>query len=137
MPVRRAEVEVHTEREERAVVLFLAPGSAPEDLFEQDAPFFPAEHDGVVKLFARASVMSIVADEGPPEALSELGIPFDTRTVTVHLRSGKALTGTIRSIGRTRTLDLLNQPAKSFALSVEGKVHHVAKAHVEHIVELR
>ncbi len=137
MPVRRAEVGFHTERDERAVVVFLAPGSSPEDLFEQEAPFFPAEEDGVVRLFARSSVVSVVVEEPAPESVSELGIPYDMRSVAVHLRNGKVITGTVRSLGRTRTLDLLNQPSKSFAVCSEGKVHHVAKAHVEHIVELR
>lgn len=126
-----------TEREERAAVIFLAPDTSPEELFEQDAPFFPAEEDGAVRLFARASIVSIVVDEAAPASLSVLGIPFEERSVAVHLRNGKVITGNVKSIGRARTLDLVNQPARSFAVHAEGKVHHVAKAHIEHIEELR
>ncbi len=144
MPVRRATVRLHTDRSAREVVLFLAPNTPPEDLFEQEAPFFPAEQDGTIRFFARAAIASIVvdaeSDEGPDsrdESLSDLGIPYETRSVTVHLRSGEEISGTVASIGRTRTLDLLNQPSKSFPLRVDGKIHHIAKTHVEFIVELR
>ncbi len=137
VPVRRAEVGFHTEREERTAVLFLAPGASPEDLFEDDAPFFPAEDDGVVRFFARAAVVAVVVDETVSESRSAFGIPYDRRAISVHLRNGKVISGGVLSVGRTRTLDLLNQPAKSFAVHAEGKVHHIAKAHVEHIEEGR
>jgi hypothetical protein len=119
------------------VVLFLAPDTSPEDLFEQDTPFFPAEQDGHIRLFARGAIVSLVVDAETDEALSAFGIPYEKRSVAVHLTTGKVISGSVRSIGRTRTLDLLNQPAKSFAIWTEGKVHHIAKAHVEFIVELR
>jgi len=38
--------------------------------------------------------------------------------------------------GLSRTLDLLNQPSKSFAVREGGKVHYIAKTHVERIEEL-
>ena len=144
MPVRRATVRIHTERNAREVVIFLAPETPPEDLFEQEAPFFPAEEDATIRLFARASIVSVVVvakagegGDGREESLSVLGIPYETRSVTVHLRSGEELRGTVASIGRTRTLDLLNQAAKSFPLRVGDEIHHISKAHVEFIAELR
>lgn len=137
MPVRRAEVRIDTEHQDREVVLFLAPETSPEDLFEQDAAFFPAEHEGHILLFARSAVVSIVVDDNKEESLSLLGIPCEKRPVAVHLRNGKVISGTVEAIGRTRTLDLLNQPARSFAVRSDGKIHLVAKAHVEHIVEIR
>jgi len=139
VPVRRALVVFHTEQDEREAVVFLAPNASPEDLFDQEGPFFPTEQDGIVRLFARASIVSIVvdADEDGPDSLSDVGIPYERRSVAVHLRNGRVVTGSVMSVGRTRTLDVLNQPARSFAVHAEGKVHHVAKAHVQHVVELR
>jgi len=139
VPVRRALVVLHTEQDERKAVVFLAPDASPEDLFDQEAPFFPTEQDGVVRLFARASIVSVVvdADEDGPDALSDVGIAYERRSVAVHLRNGSVVTGSVMSVGRTRTLDVLNQPARSFAVHAEGKVHHVAKAHVQHVEELR
>lgn len=130
---------LHTEQDERKAVVFLAPDASPEDLFDQEAPFFPTEQDGVVRLFARASIVSVVvdADEDGPDALSDVGIAYERRSVAVHLRNGSVVTGSVMSVGRTRTLDVLNQPARSFAVHAEGKVHHVAKAHVQHVEELR
>lgn len=137
MPVQRTEVGIHTERGTHEVVIFLAPDASPEDLLEQEAAFFPAEEDGVVHLYARSAVVSVVVDDTDDEPLSELGIPYEKRGVVVCLKTGETIHGNIRFIGRTRTLDLLNQPARSFAVRSEGKLHHVAKAHVEHIEEIR
>jgi hypothetical protein len=137
VPVQRAEAELQTERDVWQAVIFLTADGTPEDLFEQEAPFFPAEVDGVVRFFARTSIVRIVVDAAASESLSALGVPHDERAVVVHLGGGRILIGAVRSVGRTRTLDVLNQPSKSFALHTEGKIHHIAKAHVVHVVELR
>ncbi len=139
VPVRRARVEVYTERERRTAVIFLAPDCAPEDIFEADAPFFPAEEAGVVRIFARSSVVSLVVDldDAAPETLALLGVVYSSRSIAVTLRNGKVVTGTLTSLsGLSRTLDLVNHPAKSFAVHAGGQIHHIAKAHVERIEEL-
>ena len=133
-------MEVHTERDWRSVVLFFEPGSTPEDLFEQDEPFFPADADGIVCLYARSSVVRLVvsAHDVAPPSLAALGVEYHGRPIAVHLRTGEVLTGTLMALsGHARTLDLMNQSAKSFALHVNGEVHHIAKAYVQRIVEIR
>jgi len=139
VPVQRAYVEVYTERERRTAVIFLAPDCAPEDLFEADTAFFPAEEGGTVRLFARSSVVSLVVDvsHAPLESLATLGVVYAMRKIAVYLRNGKVVTGALTSLSAfTRTLDLVNQPQKSFAIRSGNKIHHIAKAHVERIEEL-
>jgi hypothetical protein len=140
VPVKRTRVEVRTERGSRPAVIFLAPECALQDVFEEDAPFFPAEEGGRIRLYARSSVVSLVVEAGDvaAESLAALGVPNQVRSITVHLRGGDVVTGVVMSLsGPTRTLDILNQAARSFAVHAEGRIHHVAKAHVEHIEELR
>jgi hypothetical protein len=130
---------VRTRRGLHLAVLFLPPDRSPKDLFENDAPFFPADEAGAIKLFARASVVSIVieATDDAPESLAALGVPYVTRNIAVHFESGETITGALRSLGGpTRTLDLLNDGERSFAVHAGSKIHHVAKAHVDHIEEL-
>jgi hypothetical protein len=139
VPVQRAHVEVYTERERRTAVIFLAPDCAPEDIFEAETPFFPAEEGGVVRIFARSSVVSLVVDltNAPLESLAMLGVVYATRRVAVYLRNGKVVTGVLTSLsGLSRTLDLVNQSPKSFAVRAGTKIHHIAKAYVERIEEL-
>jgi hypothetical protein len=139
VPVQRATVEVHTRRGLHVAVLFLRPDCDPQDLFEDDAPFFPADEAGTIRLFARASVVDIVVDasDEAPESLAALGVPYVVRNVAVHLEHGATIVGSIRSPGNpTRTLDLVNERRRSFAVYAGGKVHHVAKAHVEPIEEM-
>ena len=139
VPVQRAQVDLHTERGHRIAVIFLPPDCAPEDVFEAEPPFFPAEEGGIVRIFARAAVVSLVLDAGdaPPESLVSAGVVYATRPIAVYLRNGKVVTGVLTSLpGFSRTLDLLNQPPKSFAVRSGGKIHHIAKAHVERIEEL-
>jgi hypothetical protein len=140
VPVRRADVEIFTDRDHENAVVFLPPDTEPEDLFEEETPFFPADVGGRIRLFARRSVSSITvaAEDAPPPSVQELGLPFEARAVTVRLRNGRTIAGTLMcSAGKTRTLDFLNQESKSFALHAEGKVHHIAKAHVDHVEEAR
>lgn len=139
VPVQRTRVEVYTERERRTAIIFLAPDCAPEDVFEGDSPFFPAEEGGIVRIYARSSVVSLVVDvtDGPLESLAMLGVVYAARKIAVHLRNGKVVTGSLMSLsGYARTLDLVNHPSKSFAVHAAGKIHHIAKAHVERIEEL-
>ena len=139
VPVQRAHVEVYTEREHRTAVIFLAPDCAPEDIFEAEPPFFPAEEEGIVRIFARSSVVSLVVDasDAAPESLAMAGVVYATRPIAVYLRNGKVVIGVLTSpSGLSRTLDLLNQPSKSFAVREGGKVHYIAKTHVERIEEL-
>ena len=140
VPVRRAEVEIRTDRERANAVIFLPPEFSLEDLFEDDAPFFPADIGGKIRFIARASVVSVSveADDAPPESVEVLGVPFETRAIDVRLANGESLAGTLTcAMGITRTLDFLNQRSRSFKLHEGGRVHHIAKAHVEHITETR
>ncbi len=134
VPVRRTKVELHLANEERAAVIFLPPDCSPQDVFEDGTPFFPAEHAGRIFLHARAAIVRLVV-EAEVEAL---GSEHDGCSIAVHLRDGKSVAGGLRSVsGLPRTVDILNQPAKSFAIHAGGKVHHIAKAHVERVEEIR
>lgn len=131
-------MELYTDREPRPAIIFLAPGCAPEHVFEGDEPFFPAEEAGAIRLYARSSVVSLVmaAREAPPDDLAVLRGSQPARSIAVHLRNGNVLTGALRSPGvAVRTLDFVNDRAKSFAVHTRDHVYHVAKAHVERIEE--
>ena len=140
MPVRRAEVEVHTERGWQRAAIFLAPHCSPADFFEEEAPFFPAEEDGKIRLYARSSLVSLAIEAGDdaPESLAALGVAYEARPVAVHFRTGEVLKGVLMSLsGLTRTLDLVNESSRSFVVHAGGRIHHVSKAHVHCIEELQ
>lgn len=101
-----------------------------------DTPFFPAEEGGVVRIFARSSVVSLVVDvsNAPLESLAMLGVVYATRNVAVYLRNGKVVTGALTSLsGLSRTLDLVNHPPKSFAIRAGTKIHHQRRHFQEHL----
>lgn len=145
VPVDRRAVELYTELDRYASVVFLAPGTRPEELFCGDDPFFPAEENGKVRLFARAALVRVVeaAGDGAPASLAALGIPYDAHGVVVRFRSGRVLTGLVMSLSADirgarsrRMLDVVNEQGASFSVHADGRVHHVAKAHVAWIQEL-
>ena len=138
VPIQRIRAEVHTERERVSATLFLAPLATIEEVFEEDAAFVPTEVDGQTRLVARSSIAAlVVADESLPGSLASLGVTYAMRPVAVRLRNGGVLEGSIvLSATLRRTLDLLNEPAKSFALHAGGRVFHVAKAHVALVEEV-
>ena len=139
VPVQRAEVEVHTAGGRRHAAIFLAPHASPEDVFEDELPFFPAEEGGKIRFYARSSLVSLAigAGDAPPASLAALGVLYQARRIAVTFCTGEVLQGTLMSpSGLTRTLDLVNQDGMSFAVHAEGKIHYVAKAHVQSIEEL-
>lgn len=140
VPIQRIRVEIHTEREHVAGTLLLPPLATIEDVFEEEAAFVPADVDGRTRLFARSSITAIGVDQpldAAPDALATLGVAYELRGVAVRLRTGVVLEGTlVLSPTLRRTLDVLNQPAKSFPLHNSGKVLHVAKVHVINVEEV-
>ena len=140
VPIQRIRAEIHTEREHVGGTLLLPPLATIEDVFEDEAAFVPADVDGQTRLFARSSITAIVVDEdfdAAPGSLATLGVAYELRGVAVRLRNGDVLDGTlVLSPTLRRTLDVLNQPAKSFALHAGGKILHVAKVHVINVEEV-
>jgi hypothetical protein len=115
-------------------VVFQAPGEPLEELLEREEPFFPAEENGRVRLYARATLVALGTPRtaGLPHRDDD-DLPQEVRAVRVHLRSGAALEGDIRYTalpGRGRTADFLNQTTRTFPVYAPDMVHHVAKAHV-------
>jgi hypothetical protein len=142
VPVERARVEIRTDEGRRDGVIFLTPGASPSDLFEEEGPFFPAQVGEAVLLISRAAVVILAVDVESAQldrgSLADLGVEYELRQLVVKLRSGDIVRGNVLSLSPSmRTLDLLNQPAKSFALHVDGKVLHIAKAHIAEVEELR
>lgn len=138
VPIQRIRAEIHTEREEVAGTLFLPPLAAVEDLFEDDSPFVPCDVDGQTRLLARSSIAAIVVDdESMPGSLAAVGVMYTMRPVAVRLRSGGVIEGSlVLSPTLRRTLDVLNQPAKSFALHASGRLFQISKAHVVRVEEV-
>lgn len=138
VPIQRIRAEVHTEREHVNATLFLAPLAKIEDVFEEESAFLPAEVDGQTRLLARASIAALaIEDDTIPGSLAALGVTYAMRPVSVRLRSGGVLEGSVvLSATLRRTLDVLNQPAKSFAMHAGGRVFYVAKAHVARVEEV-
>jgi hypothetical protein len=146
VPVERLEVTVQTLHDRRRGVIFLSPNFDLKAFFEDEPEFFPVEDDtGHIHLYARSSVMSLATApdaflDGPADA--ELGIHYEDRPVAVHLKNGTVLYGSLRApvspcTRRVRTLDLLNEPTKSFAMRAGDLTLIVAKAHVTRIEEIR
>ena len=121
------------------VLLPRGPGQPIADVFEARERFLPAQEAGTMRLYARAALACVVVDERALERVSLIADPDDfalaevARAVTVQLSGGVQLQGELRFVpvvGRGRISDVLNDRAASFALHVDGLVHHVAKAHV-------
>jgi hypothetical protein len=138
VPIQRIRAEIHTERERVHAALLLPPLATIEEVFEEEAAFVPTEVDGQTRLLARASIAAIVVEaDGIPGSPAALGVHYAMRPVAVRLRSGGVLEGSlVLSPTLRRTLDVLNQNAKSFALQAGGRVFHVAKAHVVAVEEV-
>jgi hypothetical protein len=139
VPIQRIRAEVHTERESVVATLFLPPLATVEEIFEESTAFVPVEVDGQTRLFARASIAAIVVDEDDtmPGSLASVGVTYAMRPVAVRLKSGGVLEGSVvLSPVLRRTLDVLNEDAKSFSLHAAGRVFHVAKAHVVRVEEV-
>lgn len=141
IPVRRAAVEIRTEGGRRSAVLFMPTDGGIEDVFEDPLPFLPAESEGRFCVYARAAIVSLVVearDAAAPAAEDDFGVALEDRTLAVHLRNGEVVTGKLRSLSRQeRTLDLVNGSARSLTIHVDGSIHHIAKAHIAHIEEVR
>lgn len=141
VPVERTAVEVLTSNGQRqSLVVFHAPGLGLESFVESDEPFFPAHQGDVLRLFARCQVVSLAAERvsSPPRPEDEL--PETHRAVRVHLCTGAVLLGELRYVpseGASRPIDHLNENTRSFPLFAEGRVHHVVKAHVAFVEEVR
>lgn len=138
VPIQRIRAEIHTERELALGALLLPPLATVEEVFEDEAAFVPADVDGQTRLFARSSIAAIVVDDDSlPGSLASVGVMYALRPVAVRLRNGGVIEGSlVLSPTLRRTLDVLNQSAKSFALHAAGRVFHVAKAHVTRVEEV-
>lgn len=89
-------------------------------------PFFPESSEGPVLLnkdLLRVVRLPIADLPGDPEQLGDFSSP---RSVVLRMVSGAALEGTVRvaaPVGHTRTLDLLNEPARFVHLDSDD--HHL------------
>jgi len=141
VPVERTSVEVLTSDGNRhALVVFHAPGVGLESFVEAQEAFFPAHEGPAFRLFARASVVELSAAVAPPRAQADDELPETRRTVRVHLYPSGVLAGEIRYVaseGASRPIDHLNEPSRSFPLYADGRVHHVVKAHVLFVEEVK
>lgn len=141
VPVERTAVEVLTSDGQcHALIVFHAPGQGLESFVESHEPFFPAHEGDAFRLFARAGVASLAAAgrSSPPEPEDEL--PETRRAVRVHLCTGGALVGELRYVpseGASRPIDHLNEDTRSFPVFADGRVHHVVKAHVSFVEEVK
>ena len=118
------------------VELSIGAGQRIETLFEPAEAFLPAHEQGKVRIYARSALACIsVAEPAQPDAAE---LAQEASPIRVQLRSGGVIEGALRYVpveGRTRVTDLLNGPAASFPVHLDGRVHHVAKAHVLYVEE--
>lgn len=137
VPIQRVRAEIHTEREQTNGHLLLAPLATIEEVFEDRAQFVPVEIDGRARLLSRASISLVVVDEEPTSGTQRnLRVMYGFQAVVVRLTNGVVIEGNIvLSPTLRRTLDVLNESTKSFAVYGGGKVQHVAKAHVLRVEE--
>ncbi len=140
VPVERAAVELlMADGTRHSLVVFHAPGQGLETFTESDEPFFPAREGETMRLFSRASVAVLSSGARPSRFPGDEDLPETRRAVCVHLRCGEQLSGELRYVpseAATRPIDYLNEPSSSFMLFGEGRVHHIAKAHVSFVDEL-
>jgi hypothetical protein len=133
VPVRRLDARLLlSDGSRREVTLFVAHGEAIEDLFEADAPFMPVSDEGKIRIYSRAEIACVTMPGSEPDD----GLPRQRRKVAVTLRSHEVVEGELLFIAPARTADLVNTTARSFALHAEGRIHHIAKAHVAFIDEV-
>ncbi len=114
------------------VELSLGAGQRIEALFEPDEAFLPAHQNGKVRIYAR-SALACIAVALAQRVADATELAQHESAIRVQLRSGGVVEGALRYVpveGRARVTDLLNEPAPSFAVHADGRVHHVAKAHV-------
>lgn len=141
VPVERTAVEVLTsDGQRRALMVFQAPGQALDSFVESHEPFFPAHEGEAFRLFARAHVVSVTAERLSSPPRPEDDLPETRRAVRVHLCTGSALVGELRYVpseGASRPIDHLNEDTRSFPVFADGRVHHVVKAHVVFVEEVK
>jgi hypothetical protein len=136
VPVHRLDARLFTDDGVvHDVTLFLPAGAGVEHLLDGSEPFVPVSEEGRVRIFARAALAAVSVrrdPEGEPP-IDAHDFLTETRALTVRLRGGEALSGTLRhgSVhGKSRTADLLNESGASFTLDGEGCTYRVAKAHI-------
>lgn len=120
------------------MVLFHPPSESFDGILESREPFLPADEAGTIRIIARRSIacLAVAPRTGGPE---DDGLPLKRRRLRVRLSGGTVLEGEIRFVvvaGAGRTVDFLNQTARSFTLFGETSVFHVAKAHTESVEEV-
>ena len=87
-------------------------------------------------IYARTALACIsVSEPGDAEAAE---LAQGVSPIRVQLRSGGVVEGALHYVpveGRARVTNLLNEPAPSFAVRSDGRLHYVAKAHVLYVEE--
>ncbi|MEI7891648.1 MAG: sigma 54-interacting transcriptional regulator [Myxococcales bacterium] len=138
VPVLRERVQFRTgDGAQHDGYVFRVGGQPVESLFDAAEPFLPVDEGGHIRLYARASLAVISV---PCASALDSGMPLRTVRVSVRLRSGHILEGELRypaETARTRAVDYLNSPASSFIVFCPDQAHHVAKAFVEVVEEVR
>lgn len=123
-----------------AVTLFMPPGLRLEEILEGPEPFFGAKVDGRFRLFARKALACLETAISSDDAMTDesSGLPTQEKRLRVRLRQGGELVGAVRFVpyqSVSRTVDVLNQPQRTFALYSEELVRHVVKDQVESVEE--
>jgi hypothetical protein len=140
VPVSRLDARLHTDDgESHEVTVFLPPGSGLEYLLEASEPFLPVSEEGRIRIYARSSLAAVSVQTRktviPPRAEDEF--LTETRALSVRLRGGAVLEGTLRHApGQSRTADLLNDPAPNFSLESDGITHRITKSQVTCVDEV-
>ena len=141
VPVEKASVEVLlSDGTRHSLVVFQAPGQGLESFVEAPEPFFPAHERDTLRLFARANIVSLSGERRASKFPREDDVPETQRTVRVHVQGGEVLEGELRFVaceGSLRPIDHLDETSRSFALFTTGRVHHIVKAHVLFVEEVR
>lgn len=141
VPVSRAAVEVlTTDGTRHPIVVFHAPGLGLETFVESDEAFFAAQEGGAFRMFARGAIVALSTAAPAERARAEDEVPETRRRMRVHLRGGEIIEGELRYVAweaAPRPLDQLNEPSRSFPLYTAEVVHHVVKAHVLFLEELK
>lgn len=119
--------------EQASVQLYLKPGRHPGELLANTDRFIPIAFSTGTRLVARDAISWISV--GPVYATAGDDLPMEQQKVVVHLLDGTKLIGTLRWLGRYRTLDHLNDEPGYVELHEADHIKFVPKDHIMAVEE--
>ena len=141
VPVQRELVRIHTcSGGVREAYMFWPTEVEFLASLEAGDPFFPAEFNGEIVIFARANVEAFGIEQSRDSVAWGVGVMPKTVRAELRLRSGAILEGEFvysAEHSRARLVDHLNGGAHFILFRSGRELLHVSKAHIDFVEEMR